>query len=294
MTWSSKLPPQGSRHILAIDGTNIVRRAWHACVNDKTHEPERAAPTAIRSLARIIRARQASHLVIGGEGRGSVRASLFASYKAGRPPKPDGLLACEAQVEAALSSVGVQVVKVAGLEADDVLAGAVLLGRDERLPVVLVSHDNDIEQLVDDAAGVALWDGNERVLDEAAVLERWGVPARRLHELFALTGQDGDGIPGAPGIGKARAVEILKALPRHTLDELIERPHLIAVWVPAKYREKLIEHRKTIALSYDLVRLRGEQAHQHLDIDEMHVDARHVASELSWRADRIVHKDLAP
>lgn len=286
-TWSSKLPAQGSRHLLAIDGTNIIRRAWHACVNDRNHEPERAAPTAIRSLARIIRARQASHLVIGGEGRGSVRASLFAGYKADRPPKPDGLLACEAQVEAALSSVGVQVVKVAGLEADDVLAGVVLLGRDERLPVVLVSHDNDLEQLVNDEAGVVVWDGNERVLDEQAVLERWGVPARRLDELFALAGQAGDGIPGAPGIGPKTAAKILTALPRHTLLDLLAQPHLLSVWAPSRYREKLVEHREAIALSYDLVRLRGEQARERLDIEDMHVDARHVASELSQIADNI-------
>lgn len=287
MTWASKLPAQSSRHLLAIDGTNIIRRAWHACVNDKKHEPERAAPAAIRSLARIIRARQPSHLVIGGEGRGSIRESLYAGYKAGRPPKPDGLLACEAQVEAALSSVGVQMVKVAGLEADDVLAGAVLLGRDERLFVVLVSHDNDLEQLVDDEAGVVVWDGIERVLDEAAVLERWKVPPRRLVELFALAGQDGDGIPGAPGIGKARAAEILAALPRHTLVELFTQSHLLAVYAPAKYRSKLTDHRDTIVLSYDLVRLRGDYARTHLDIEDAHVDALHVALELGRTADDI-------
>jgi 5'-3' exonuclease len=289
-SWASKLPAQGSRHLLALDGTNIVRRAWHACVNDKKHEPERAAPTAIRSLARIIRARQSSHLVIGGEGRGSIRESIFAGYKAGRPSKPDGLLACEAQVEAALSSVGIQGVKVAGLEADDVLAGAVLLGRGEGLPVVLVSHDNDIEQLVDDEAGVVVWDGIERVLDDAAVAERWGVPARRLVELFALAGQDGDGIPGAPGIAKKTAAKILTAIPRHTLVDLFTQPHLLAVYAPDKYREKLREHRDAIMLSYDLVRLRGEYARASLALDDMAVDALHIASELAAIADRIASR----
>jgi 5'-3' exonuclease len=287
MTWSSKLPAQGSRHVLAIDGSNVIRRAWHGHVNDKRNEPERAAPTAIRNFARIIRARQPSHLVIGGEGRGSIRMSLFAGYKAGRPPKPDGLLACEAQVEAALSSVGVQVVKVAGLEADDVLAGAALLGRAEGLPVVVVGLDSNLEQIVDDDAGVVVWDGFERVLDEAAVLERWGVQPWRLVELFALAGQSSDGIPGVPKIGKARAVEILTALPRHTLLDLLAQPHLLAVYAPAKYRGKLTDHRETIALSYDLVRLRGDYAREHLDLEDVHVDARHVALELGYVADRI-------
>jgi protein Xni len=282
--WSSKLPAQASRHLLAIDGSSVIRRAWHGHVNDKRNEPERAAPTAIRNFARIIRARQPSHLVIGGEGRGSIRTSLFSGYKAGRPPKPDGLLACEAQVEAALSSVGVQVVKVAGLEADDVLAGAVLLGRAEGLPVVIVGLDSDLEQLVDDEAGVVVWDG----------FERWGVPARRLAELFALAGQDGDGIPGASGIGKKRAAEILTAIPGHTLLDLLAQPHLMAVWAPAKYRGKLIEHRETITLSCDLVKLRGDYARTYLDIEEAHVDARRAAIELGYIADRITYKDLAP
>lgn len=284
--WASKLPAQGSRHVLAVDGSSVIRRAWHGHVNDKRHEPERAAPTAIRNFARIIRARQPSHLVIGGEGRGSIRQSIFSGYKAGRPPKPDGLLACEAQIEAALSTVGVQVVKVAGLEADDVLAGAVRLGRAEGLPVVLVGLDQDLEQLVDDAVGVTVWDGAERVLDEAGVFERWGVSSRRLAELFALAGQSGDGIPGAVGIGPATAAKILNAVP-HPLMALLASSHLIDVWVPGRYRAKVREHREPIAMSFDLVRLRDEYAHGHLDLDELQVDALHVAAGLAEQADRI-------
>ncbi len=283
--WSEMLPRQRTRHLLAVDTTYIVRRAWHACVNDKRDEPEQAAPTALGTLARLLRARQPTHALFAGEGLGSIRKQLFEGYKAGRPPKPDGLLACEAAVEMALVSAGTPLVKAAGLEGDDVLHAAALLVQPLHIPVVIVSHDQDVEQIVNDGAQVIVWDGVQRVLDEAAVLERWGVVGARLTDLFALAGQDGDGIPGVTGWRAKTALKVLQAAPRHPVLKLLAPGgHW---WVPTRWREKFVASRENVLLSYELVRLRGEQVVGRLDLENLEVDPLAVAAALRDSADQL-------
>lgn len=280
MAWSEMLPPQGAPHLLVIDGANLWRRSWH--VQEQNGSPEAAAPAALRTFARLLRARQPTHVLFAGEGRGSVRKALWDGYKAKRPPKPEGLLACEAFIAAALAGAGVPLFSVAGLEADDVLAGAALLARQASLPAVLVTNDRDVEQVVDDAMPVVLWDGAERVLDEGAVEKRWGVPPAKLGELFALTGQD-DEAPGVHGWGPARAATILNGAGR-PLDVLLREGG--AWWIPSKFRAKFVEHTATIALSYDLVRLRGAEAATKIVLEDLEVRPLDVAEALIESAGR--------
>lgn len=274
--WHALLPPQGSLHILAIDVPNVMRRHWH--VQEKQGTPREAAPATLRNLARLLRARQPSHVLFAGEGLGSIRKGLWDLYKAKRPPKPDGLLACEAYVAQALAGVGLPLVQVSGLEADDVLAGATLARGD--LPVVLVTNDRDVEQCVGE--GVVVWNGDERVLDEAGVVERWKVAPHRLADLFALAGQE-DEAPGVPGWGPATAAKILTAAGRRTLGNLLAEGG--SWWVSEKYRAKFLEHRAQIALSYELVRLRGEEAAKRIDLEDVACDALDVARGLVEAAD---------
>ena len=261
--------------MLAIDVANFLRRAW--AVAEKKGAPREAAPTTLRMLARFLRARQPSHVVLAGEGTGSIRKALYPDYKSGRPPKPDGLVACEAYVAQALAGVGLPLIQVGGLEADDVLAGASMVATAMGLPAVLVTNDKDVEQLIDDTVPIVVWDGAERVLDEAAAAERWGVPSKRVVEVLAIAG-DGDEAPGAKGLGPKRAAEILVAAGRRSLANLLADGG--SWFVPEKYRAKFIEHRAAIALSYDLVRLRGAETAARIDLEDHAAEALAVASAL--------------
>lgn len=240
---------------MAIDLSCFTRRAWHGHVNEQRHEPERAAPTALKNLARVIRARQPKSIVIAGEGKDLFRAKLFPMYKAKRPPKPPELLAMEDAVRLAFSSMGIHPYCVRGLEADDVLHGAALLGRAIGVPVVIVAEDKDAEALVSDEHGVIVWDGQDRVKDEAFVRDRWDVPPVQLPELFAIAGDPGDGFPGVDGWGPKTAAQILQGANKR-LPELLREGGFW--WVPSKWREKWLANRETIQLSYKLALLRGE------------------------------------
>jgi DNA polymerase-1 len=275
------LPPQGSRHLLAIDLNDFIRRGWHGCVNDHRHEPEQAAPTALDMLARILRGRQPSHVFIAGEGLGSVRQEQFREYKANRPPKPEGLVYCESLVESSIRCADVLVHKFAGLEADDGLHGAVLAVREERLPVVIATRDKDMLQLAHAEHRVVVMNGDV-VLNADGVLVKYGMPPSRIAELLALTGDTSDNIPHVKGWGPTAAKKILAAGP---LEKLLGPD---GYWfVPEKYRAAFRENREMIRMAYDLVKLRGDQCAHRLDLDEMAVNSLRLARELSDSADRL-------
>lgn len=218
---------------------------------------------------------------------GSVRKDLFPAYKSSRPPKPEGLFACEAFVSQALAGAGTPLLCVAGLEADDVLAGAVRVVEGE-IPVVLATQDKDAEQLVRDAtddgfAEIVVWDGKQLVRDETAVTQRRGVGPRRLIELWALSGDAGDDIPGVPGWKEKTAAKVLLSSPRHTLDDLLKDG--FQYYVPETYRAKFVTNRDNIRMAKKLITLRGEQTARHIRVDELEANALRVAESLRNSAD---------
>lgn len=285
MTEPNKLlPPQGSRHLIAIDINDIIRRAWHGHVNDRRNEPERAAPTAIRAIARLLRGQQPSHVLCAGEGVGSVRKDAYDLYKANRPPKPDGLMHCEAQVETALRTAYLPIHAHVGLEADDVIHGAVLATRvygrrHGLLPVVIATRDKDLEWLVHAESKTVVLNG-DTVLDENAVRAKWGVEPHRIADILALAGDTSDNIPHVKGWGPTAAKKILGT---SSLDLLLLPD---GYWyVPEKYRAAFRDNRDMIRMAYGLVKLRGESIEHKFDIDEMECNALAAAESLMNSAD---------
>ncbi len=262
--------------MLAIDVSDVVRRAWHGHVNEKRNEPESAAPTAIKAIARMLRGRQPTHVLCAGEGVGSVRASLCPAYKANRPPKPDGLILCESRVHAALASAGIAIERFAGLEADDVLAGAAMMLRQTHtraFPMVIWTRDKDLLQVVSDKLRVVVWNG-DAVVDEAAVVKKWGVPPLRLAELLAIAGDEGDNIPHVKGWGPGTAKKILGGTSMFLSDMLGPDGYW---FVPERYRATFRDNRHVIAMAYDLVLLRDYQCWGKLSLDSMEVPPLYVA-----------------
>lgn len=261
---SVELPAQGSRHLLALDVPSL-RRIWYGMQKGEGPKPGAVVEAVCKELARMLRARQSTHAIFAFEGQGSIREGESDEYKATRKPSPAELVRDEQAVKDILVALSAPVYAPHGFEADDVLAAAAKLCRglaeDERMPVVVMTPDKDMGQIVDDHEEVMLWDGAKGgkasgAIGAAQILKRWKVPPWRLGDLLALAGDEGDGISGVSGWGPAKAAEILNYATHKTLAELL-RPggHW---WIPSKYWKIFQANTDRIRVCRELVRLRDE------------------------------------
>ncbi len=215
--------------LLLVDTAGAYFRAFHGIPTTVTG-PDGRPVNAIRGLldvlAQLIATYRPAEVVCcwDDEWRPAWRVALVPSYKAhrvaadGGEDAPDELGPQVPVIRDLLSALGIPVVGGADHEADDVLATLARVGGERGLPVLVVSGDRDLFQLVRDPAGGrpgvrVLYTGRgmarAEVLDEAAVRARYGVPPASYAELATLRGDTSDGLPGVAGIGEKTATALL-------------------------------------------------------------------------------------
>ncbi len=196
-----------------VDGTYELFRSYFAV-------PARTAPDGtevgatyglLQSMLALLARDDVTHVGIATDHViESFRNRLFAGYKTGEGVDP-GLLGQFEIAEAGLRALGLVVWPMVEHEADDALATAARLGAAVFDRVVIASPDKDLAQCVRDGL-VVQWDRRlDVVRDEAAVVEKLGVPPRRVPDFLALVGDAADGIPGVPGFGAKTAAAVLAA-----------------------------------------------------------------------------------
>jgi DNA polymerase I len=200
--------------LLAVDGTGLLVRCCRAprsrdlSASDGT--PTGALMMFIASLSRTVKIIRPTHLLVAWDGASCLdwRREIYPPYKgASKGFDIDGPEA--AQAVEFLATAGIPQCRVAGFEADDILA-AVVRVCPPGLPFVLASEDADLLQLAGGPdrrvlRGYALWDSTD-------VLSQWGVTHSRLTMLRALVGDRSDGVAGVPQVGQVRALRMLKAV----------------------------------------------------------------------------------
>lgn len=238
-----------------IDGSAYIYRAYHAIrpLSNSQGLPTHAVFGFIAILRRLLKERNPQHLAIAFDTRGPVfRHRLYEQYKANRPPMPEDLAPQMPYIRELVDAYRIPRLEHEDLEADDLIASATQAMVAQGLAVVIVSGDKDLLQLV--SPQVTLWDPmNDRIMDEAAVLAKYGVPPSQLLDYFALTGDSADNIPGVPGVGPKSAQKLIAA--HHDLEGLYTGLDQLKA---SKMLSQLREHREEAFLSRDLVRLKGD------------------------------------
>jgi 5'-3' exonuclease len=194
-----------------VDGTYELFRAWFGAppARNAAGEPVGAVRALARQLLKHVRVEVITHVAVAFDHViESFRNDLFAGYKTGDGLDPD-LLAQFGPAEDLTRALGFVTWPMVEFEADDALAtGAARCAADARVTQVRVlSPDKDLAQCVRGERVVTVW--KERVLDEAAVIARFGVAPASIPDLLALVGDDADGIPGLPGFGARSAAALL-------------------------------------------------------------------------------------
>jgi 5'-3' exonuclease len=196
-----------------VDGTYELFRAYFAVPSQQTSAGVEVGATRglLSTLIALLNRAEVTHIACAFDHViESFRNRLFAGYKTGEGLVPE-LLAQFELAERAVAALGVVVWPMVEFEADDALATAAAhLDADPRVARVMIcSPDKDLLQCVR-GTRVVCWDRQrERIYDEAAVIEKLGVPPLLVPDYLALVGDTADGIPGIPRWGKASAARVL-------------------------------------------------------------------------------------
>ncbi len=244
-----------SEPVYLIDGSAYIYRAYHAIapLSNKDGLPTHAAFGFTNILLRVLKEKSPKYVAMAFDLKGpTFRHEEYADYKANRPPMPDDLVPQIPYIKRIAAAHNILCLEEQGLEADDLIAAAARKLTAAGIPVVVVSGDKDLLQLVSDT--VTLWEPmNNRWMDPAAVHKKYNVAPAMLTDLFALIGDSADNIPGVPGIGPKTAEQLLNRF--GSLDELY---HDLEGVERLKLREKLATFREQAFLSRRLIRLRDE------------------------------------
>jgi protein Xni len=243
--------------LLAIDGLNIVRRVYQASVEPDTGDSAQAADIALRhalsSFRNLLSAHLPTHVLAAFDVAGPTwRHALYPRYREGRTPMPDVLRERLPDFYLKLFDLGLHVVQIAAVEADDVIATTVLRWLHERRGAAIVaSTDKDLHCLAAD--GALLWDPFKKEYHDPAWVEnKFGVPPAMLPDLLALMGDASDAIPGVSKVGMKTAAKLLRAY--GSLDAVMAGAGILA----GPLGERLRNERDMLYLSRKLVQLKTD------------------------------------
>ena len=205
------------KSLLLVDGSSYLYRAYHALppLTTSQGEPTGAVHGVLSMLHKLIRDEQPELIAVVMDAPGKTfRDELYAEYKANRPPMPDDLRQQVEPLVEAIEALGLPLIRIGGVEADDVIGTLATEAAKGKLNTVISTGDKDMAQLVSDR--ITLLDTmprgtnrEPRAMDAEGVFEKFHVRADQMVDYLALVGDSSDNIPGVPKVGAKTAVALL-------------------------------------------------------------------------------------
>lgn len=244
-----------SREIFLIDGSSYIHRAYHAMggLSNSSGLPTGAVFGFTNMLVKTLKEKQPVYLAVVFDAKGpTFRHQKYAEYKANRPPMPEDLRVQIPYIRTIVDCYRIPSLELQGYEADDIIATLVRQAREQGFNVTIVSGDKDLMQLVGE--DVRMWDTQQDVVyDRDAVKKKFGVFPEQLVDMFALTGDSSDNVPGVQGVGPKTAAKLINDF--GNLEAIYEHLERIS---QKKLKENLVRDKELAFLSRDLVRLCDE------------------------------------
>ena len=248
-----------NNHLYLVDGSGYIFRAYHRLppLTNIRGEPVGAVygyTTMLWKLADALhKADGPTHMaVILDKSSKTFRNDLYDKYKAQRPPPPEDLVPQFPMIRDATRAFSLPCIETDGLEADDIIACYAKAALAQGWAVTVVSSDKDLMQLIQ--PGLDLYDTmNNRRLNTAEVVEKFGVEPAQLGDVLALMGDTVDNVPGVPGVGPKTAAKLI--LEHGGLESVLAAAPTMK---PGKLRDNLIDHADMARLSRVLVTLKDD------------------------------------
>ncbi|KAA6096736.1 DNA polymerase I [Pantoea sp. B_9] len=266
--------------LILVDGSSYLYRAYHAFppLTNSVGEPTGAMYGVLNMLKSLLMQYQPSHVAVVFDAKGKTfRDELFENYKSHRPPMPDDLRAQIAPLHEMVKAMGLPLLAVSGVEADDVIGTLALEAEKQGRAVLISTGDKDMAQLV--TPGITLINTmTNTVLGPEEVEQKYGVPPSLIIDFLAMMGDSSDNIPGVPGVGEKTAQALLQGLGgMQSIYDNLDKVAGLSFRGAKTMAAKLEQNRDVAFLSYQLATIKTdvelELACEQLTVNEPDVEA---------------------
>ncbi|TDX29971.1 DNA polymerase I [Modicisalibacter xianhensis] len=247
--------------IVLVDGSSYLYRAFHALppLTTSKGKPTGAVKGVLNMLKSLIKQYPDSPMAVVFDAKGKTfRDELFEQYKAHRPPMPDDLREQVEPLHACVRALGLPLLCVEGVEADDVIGTLARHATEAGRDAVISTGDKDMAQLVNGHITLVNTMKNE-TLDIEGVTAKFGLPPELIIDFLALMGDKVDNIPGVPGVGEKTAHGLLQGI--GGLDAIyadLDKVTTLSIRGAKSLPKKLDEHREQAYLSYRLATIKTD------------------------------------
>ena len=240
--------------LILVDGSSYLYRAFHALPNLSTSsgQPTGAVYGVINMIRKLLAEHEPDFVAVIFDAKGKTfRHELYPEYKANRPPMPAELRSQIPVVHDVVQAMGIPLLSIEGVEADDVIATLADHATRSGLKTLVSTGDKDLAQIVNDK--VALVDTmQDKYLDVAGVEQKFGVVPGQIVDYLALIGDTSDNIPGVPKVGPKTATKWLHTY--GSLDQIMQH----AGEIKGKVGENLRSSLEQLPLAKQLVTVQSD------------------------------------
>lgn len=273
-----------TKPLILVDGSSYLYRAFHALppLTTSKGQPTGAIKGVVNMLRRLEKDYPESPIAVVFDAKGKTfRDDMYKDYKANRPPMPDDLRSQIEPLHELIRAMGLPLLIVEGVEADDVIGTLAREGTEKGLPVVVSTGDKDMAQLVNEHITLVNT-MTDTVMDIEGVKAKFGIPPELIIDYLALMGDKVDNIPGVPGVGEKTALALLQNL--GGLNDIYTRLDEIASLSfrgSKSMAKKLEENRDNAYLSYELATIKTDVPLE-LPIEELKLAPADKAGLMNW------------
>ncbi|MEO3866551.1 DNA polymerase I [Rheinheimera fenheensis] len=247
--------------LILVDGSSYLFRAYHAPphLTNSRGEATGAIYGVVNMLKSLLKQYQPTQMAVVFDAKGpTFRNDMYSEYKAHRPPMPDDLRSQIAPLHRIIEAMGLPLLCVSGVEADDVIGTLARQASAQGRHTLISTGDKDMAQLVDEHVTLINTMTNT-LLDVQGVRDKFGIGPELIIDYLALMGDKVDNIPGLPGVGEKTAAALLQGLGSieqiyQQLDHVAELSFRGAKTMAAK----LTEFRQQLQLSYQLATIKTD------------------------------------
>ena len=247
--------------LILVDGSSYLYRAFHALppLTNSKGMPTGAVKGVINMMRRLQKDYPNSTTAVIFDAKGKTfRDDIYSEYKANRPPMPDELRSQIQPIHDVIRAMGMPLISIEGVEADDVIGTYAVQATEHKQPVVISTGDKDIAQLVNQHISLVNTMTDTK-LDREGVINKFGIPPELIIDFLALLGDKSDNIPGVPGVGEKTALGLLQGL--GSIDSIYQRldeVETLSFRGAKTMAAKLEEHRDLAYLSYQLATIKTD------------------------------------